>query len=166
MKYPNRYATQDNPQAGTNPRPNRALKNLMAPIVEQGGIKFHTVCEAAGTSPLAVVRAEGFRGSEHREDMICFNYACGYCPIRSCPNAHLFDAELPIAWASSVHRKLEPGVRTILEDTGNREARGGNWPPNKRRRGGPPGGQWETPRGVPPEGPRWAPPGGGGGGRR
>ena len=134
-------------------------------MARDGSFKTREVCTAAGTTSTAVVRADGFRGQQFGEDLICLNYASGRCPYQGCANAHLMEEELPAGWTSGVVRKLEPGVNRILTEGRGRE-RQSDGPPNKRQRGGPRGGGgqqqngggWPVPPGRPPAGPRWSPP--------
>ena len=155
-----RYATNTDRSAGNNPKPSRRLQQMVAPLARrEGGYKVKEICRLAGTTPSEAFRAEGFRGLSCGEDLICFNYASGKCPHPGCSNAHLWAEELPQGWDSSVQRRLELGVKRMLQDGGGQDRRL-DGPPEKRQRGGNRGGgHWTPPNGNPPEGPRYGPPG-------
>ena len=133
-RHRDRYATAGNLKAGENPHTPKSIASLVAPLIDRdGSVSAKKICQAAGTTTGEVARADGFRGHLHNEDTICLNYTCGYCPHPTCGGAQLHEAEYPRGFVGDMKKKIEPGVKAIMDGTYNEE------PPNKRQRYGPRG---------------------------
>ena len=130
QRHPDRYspnAKNQNVAAG--------LRQLLAPLRQQGRLNVFSVIKAANTGMERLARWGKTPEESIGQELTCPAYACGGCSFPNCKFAHKTDSESPRGYTSWLANQLKPGVMTLCQAaSGDEPPTGGGGDRRKRKR--------------------------------